>query len=231
MKRMLIIPFVLSLLAGSAVANPACTTVKLNQYISNNGTLGSACQIGNLLFYDFSFTVNTGSAITASQVTVTPETTALYSSDPVTNPGIRFSSMPITVGAGGTMDVTIDYVVATLSGSNLIDDYRLSNLTGSASNGWGTVAVSFDNTGQELFGGIGNFSGTPVSHIVFSPFVNGVQVSTEIHVTKPSGSGLTSISIVQENFSEQIPEPYQALLIGSGLVLLGLRRIRVKTGA
>jgi hypothetical protein len=221
MKRMLIVPFALLLLAGSAAASPIlCPVATLGQYISDYSTRAGACQIGNLLFYDF---VLTGSAGVAS-TTVTPDTT-----DPVTDPGIQFSNMVIVAGAGHTMDVSIAYKVATLSGSALIEDYSLSMITGSGAKGSGTVTVSFDNTGEKLFDGVGNFSGTPVSHIDLSPFVNGAQVTTAISVT--GTTGFAGISIAQVNFSEQIPEPYEAVLIGSGLLLLGLRRIRVKPGA
>jgi hypothetical protein len=41
-----------------------------------------------------------------------------------------------------------------------------------------------------------------------------------------AGNNNLDISYIQENFSEVIPEPYAAVLIGSGLVLLGLRRKR-----
>jgi hypothetical protein len=37
-----------------------------------------------------------------------------------------------------------------------------------------------------------------------------------------------TISAIQEHFSENVPEPYETLLIGSGLLFFGLWRKRVR---
>jgi hypothetical protein len=67
------------------------------------------------------------------------------------------------------------------------------------------------------------------AHVAFTPFVSGTTVTTRIQLTNPiTSADIVEISDIQEHFSEQIPEPYQTVLIGSGLLLLGLRRWRVK---
>jgi hypothetical protein len=40
------------------------------------------------------------------------------------------------------------------------------------------------------------------------------------------GTDIVSISAVQEHFSETVPEPYETVLIGSGLLFFGLCRKR-----
>jgi hypothetical protein len=230
---MLVVPFALLFLAGSAAASPLCAPVGLDQYILNNSTLASACQIGDKLFYNFSYSssLNTvpGGGPATTAVLVLPDP-----GDGVTNPGLIFSSGGFIVVAGQTMDVTLGYDVRTLSGSSLMEDYTLTMAGqhfGADGPQFGTVTESFSNIPDQLLTQVGLV--TPdigLAHLDFVPFVSGAHVTTQIHMQSASNGSIVTISAVQENFSELIPEPYSTVLIGSGLVLLGLRRIRVKPG-
>jgi hypothetical protein len=223
---MLIIPLALLFLAGGAAASSICAQVGLDQYVSNNSGLGNACYIGDKLFYNFTYTVNVGPGPSAGQITVAPDP-----GDGLTSPGLIFSSGSLRVFAGGAMDVTIQYDVLTVSGSAVIDDYLLSMAgahTQTLGLGVGSVTESFSNAPTMVTQvGPGTFS-VSTQHESFSPWVSGTHVTTEVSLTSPAGSGdVVTVSAVQEHFSEEIPEPYQAVLIGSGLLLLGLWRRRV----
>jgi hypothetical protein len=114
---MLIVPFVLLFLAGSAVASPLCASATgLSAYIANYQGFANACLIGDKLFYDFSFVVNGGTVIPdVGAITITPDVTS-----PILNPGLRISSGAFFLFVGQTLDATITYRIATESGSALL---------------------------------------------------------------------------------------------------------------
>jgi hypothetical protein len=233
MKRTIVVPLTLLFLASCALASPLCTNVGLDVYVATYGTnnISNSCQVGDKLFYDFGFsaTYNNGTPPVPSDVTVIPDP-----GDGITNPGLVFSSGAFLAFPTDVMDITLTYRIATVSGTAAIDDYTLS-MAGSHTKqptglGFGSVTESFSNSpvGTPLLTTVGP-DGTNINsaHVDFTPFVSGVFVNTLIHVESPAtGNDWVTISAIQEHFSEEIPEPYEVVLIGSGLCLLGLRRRR-----
>jgi hypothetical protein len=225
---MIIVPLgLLLLLAGSAAASPLCGSGAvgngLDAFIANYAGFDNACLIGDKLFYNFDFKVNGGTVTpnaTGAGINITADATS-----PVADPGLRIQTGEFFLFAGQTLDVTITYSVATASGSALIEDYGLVLAGGNGNtNGVGTVTESFSNAGPLTAGFGPGAAGVSGAHLSFTPFIVGTTVST--HIQENAGTGQIDVSYIQENFSEVIPEPYAAVLIGSGLVLLGLRRKR-----
>jgi hypothetical protein len=237
MKRLLLISLTLSILASGGIASTMCTNnVGLDQYIANYAGINNACQIGDKLFYDFSYNASStpaGNQPAASETAVLPDP-----GDGFSNPGIIFSVGGFLVFPGQTMDATITYTVATLSGSSVIQGYDLtmagSHTAAPTGLGSGSVTESFTNApaGTPLVTSIGPLGNNVNSASTsFLPWVSSTTVTTQIHLQSPGDSGpfdIVTISAIQEHFSENVPEPYETLLIGSGLLLFGLWRKRVR---
>ncbi len=229
--RILLVPVALIMLAGVTLAAPMCTdSASLAAYITNYTGFANACAIGDKLFYDFTYRPSStppGIAPGSNQIIV-----YTLPGDGITNPGVGFSSGGFTVGTGQTIDATIIYSVATFYGTPVLDDLTLS-ITGSAT-GSGSGGVTESVTNPEgippLITSVGAGGNVLTRHVVFAdllkPNVSGTTVTTDIHVTQP-GSGSVTISAIEEYFSENVPEPYQGLLIGCGLLLMGLTRKRM----
>jgi hypothetical protein len=222
MKKVLIISLTLLVLASAGVASPlSCAGgVHLDQFIANYSGISNACLIGDKLFYDFGFS-SSGPTATAAGTAV-----LLDPGDGVTDPGIIFSNGGFLAFSGQTLDVTITYSIATNGGSAVMSGYGLT-LAGSdtpAGLGTGSVTETFSNSpaGTPLVTTIG-VNGT--AGVDFLPWVSGTTVTTQIHL-QSQGTDLVSISAVQEHFSETVPEPYESVLIGSGLLFFGLCRKR-----
>jgi hypothetical protein len=237
MKKMFLISLTLLILASGGVASTLCTNnVGLDQYIANYAGINNACQIGDKLFYDFAYSASStpaGNQPAANETSVIPDP-----GDGFSNPGIIFSVGGFLVFPGQTMDATITYTVATLSGSSVIQGYALtmagSHTAAPTGPGSGSVTESFTNApaGTPLvtsIGPLGNSVNTASTN--FLPWVSSTTVTTQIHLQSPADSGpfdIVTISAIQEHFSENVPEPYETLLIGSGLLFFGLWRKRVR---
>jgi hypothetical protein len=237
MKRLLLISLTLLILASGGVASQLCTNnVGLDLYIANYVGINNACQIGDKLFYDFSYTASSNPP--GSQPMPNETSVVADPGDGFSNPGIIFSIGGFLVFPGQTMDATITYTIATLSGSSVIQGYALT-MAGShtaAPNGLGSGSVteSFDNVpaGTPLITTVGPLGNNlNAASVGFLPWVGSTTVTTQIHLQSPADSGpfdVVTISAIQEHFSENVPEPYETLLIGSGLLLFGLWRKRVR---
>ena len=237
MKKLLLISLMLLILASGGFASslPCTTNVGLDQYIANYAGINNACQIGDKLFYDFAFSASSnpvGNEPAGSDIHVAPD-----AGDGFSNPGIIFSSGVFLVFPGETMDATITYTVATLSGSSVIQGYALtmagSHTADPTGLGSGSITESFSNVpaGTPLVTTVGPLGGNlNTTSIGFLPWVGSTTVTTQIHLQSPDSGpfDLVTISGIQEHFSENVPEPYETLLIGSGLLFFGLWRKRVR---
>ena len=125
---------------------------------------------------------------------------------------------------GGSLDVTITYSIATGSGSAIMSGYSLT-LAGTATSGVGIVTETFSNSpaGTPL---VTDLSANGTASANFLPWVSGTTVTTQLHLQSAGTDDTVSISAVREHFLETVPEPYETVLIGSGLLFFGLYRKR-----
>lgn len=235
MKKLLLISLTLLILASGGVASTMCTTnVGLDQYILNYAGINNACQIGDKLFYDFGFSSSlapSGTPPSAAGVSIAP-----VPGDGYSDPGILFSVGGFLVFPGKTLDATITYTVATLSGSAVMEGYSL-DIAGSHTGqptglGSGSVTESFSGSplGTPLVTSVGPLAAATLSaETDILPWVSSTTVTTQIHLQSPiDGNDRVTISAIEEHFAEAVPEPYETILIGSGLLFFGLWRKRVK---
>jgi hypothetical protein len=229
---MFTVPLAVLFLGSAAFASTLCVQSTLDTYITNYAGLGNACSIGDKLFYNFGYSssLNNAAPPTASDVQIAPDP-----GDGITRPGILFSVGGFLAFPGDILDATITYSVASVSGIALIQSYDLS-IAGShtaqpVGTGFGTVTESFSNnpSGTPLVTSVGPLAANVLSASQpFLPRVSSVNVTTAIHLESPEifrPFDLVTISAIQEHFGElsSVPEPYSAGLIGTGLLLFGLR--------
>lgn len=222
-RRLLVILALAMVVASVSMANPVCVPDgTLQSYINTYTSLATACQIGDKLFYGFSFVPGGGTSATGVQVN------APAGLDGITEVGISFNTGGWAVVAGNVIDAFLGYTVTTLSGQPLIEDATLTivgTLTGSGGSGTVIETLTPAVAGSPITDSL------PVNtsnHIDFSTTtVTTLQVMNEIHLVGGAGfAGLSHISVVENDFSENVslPEPLSMVLIGSGLLLFGAAR-------
>lgn len=219
-KLSLLTIFGLAISATAALATPVCS----NNVTDNGSTYfggGYSCTIGDLLFSNFSYVGSGTNPISAGQITV----------DTVTNDGIGLSfHAPWTAAAGMTSDGTIDFTVTALSGGNVIEDFGLAQTSGVSGDGSASVAENGCGpapcvaTGGSIYVLTFQDSGarSAQGETTFTP-VSSVDVEKDISVN--GNTGFATLSVVQDTFS-QVPEPLSLGLMGGGLALVGLTRLR-----
>jgi hypothetical protein len=218
--------------ATAAFATPLCSS-----NVTDNGTTyfnGSySCQIGDLLFSNFKYTASGSIPVSKNQITVDsvgPAGTGATLLGP--DIGLSFHA-PWDAGTkNSTSDGTIDFTVSVLGGGKILGDFGLAQTSGVS--GTGYAAVAEDGCGPSPC----TATGGPLSVFTFQnsgmqtkqkdmPFPKTYSsVNVEKDITVSAGSwGTATISVVQDTFS-QIPEPITMGLIGGGLALLGVPRLR-----
>lgn len=219
LKKHLLLLIALALTATAAFATPVCD----NNTAGNGATYfggGYSCQIGDLLFSNFSYTASGSDIIPASQVTV----------DTVTGTDIGLSfHAPWTAAAGMTSDGTIDFTVSVLGGGNLLEDFGLAQTSGVS--GTGTASVAENGCGPAPCLATGgsiyvltfqaNGATSAQGETTFTPTSS---VSVEKDISVNGNGGFATISVVQDTFSQTAPEPLSLGFVGGGLVVLGFLR-------
>jgi len=248
MRQTLIILAVLIAIANLTSANPVCTTNTMAYYMATYKDATTGCMVDDKLFYNFNYsgtqspgTGTPGSVLapTSSQVMVTG---SLLNPN---EPGLVFTAPN---GSGGTLwsvngtsilssplyiDSNISFTVAVIGGLPNITDAFLDFAGHFAVSGRGLATIGetvvFDGGTSSIGLGVDSNVG-PFSQTVNFTGVSFVRVSKDLLVTVPrsrSGPQVGSASITQftEGFSEG-PEPISTVLFGSGLVGIGLLRLR-----
>jgi hypothetical protein len=219
--------FLLAAFAGMAAANPLCLTDTIANYQANYTTLATACQVGDKLFYAFTYNSEGINAVapTGSQVTVTGDP-----SNP-NEPGLIFASSGWTVSGLSTsafatsIDSNIRFTVSTIGLNPVIIDGSLDFNGRFSVTGLGQAQIGETVTPQGQPGvglSVDSNAGPFTSVANFTP-VSTVTVSKDLVVRLPrtTNTGIPSsatITSFREGFSELgAPEPTSFLLFGSGL--------------
>lgn len=189
----------------------------------NNLTVGGNYAIvGNLLFSDFTYTVNPAGPPASSSVTVAPFMIAGET-------GITFTA-PFYAAANTLIDYAIEYTVTTLDGSLITDAYL--SAAGGTFNGNGSWSVGETyvdaNTGKNLLQlEVSNNKGVDTGLFAFG--TNSVRVHKDTLLV--GGNFGSTVSIINQGFSQTaVPEPTSMALLGIGLSgLVTFRRFFKRT--
>jgi hypothetical protein len=225
--------FGLATTAMTAFATPACPDgSSMTTFLAAN----YSCQIGDKIFSNFFYTASGTNPVAASAVTVdTVGPAGTGATIPFADIGLQFNAPWDAAGPGMSSDASIRFTVTVLGGAGLIEDFGLAQTSGVNAPGSASVAergcgpapcnpvggslhvLTFDNGGP---------SSKTENETLFAP-VGSVEVEKDISASVPMGdnNGFATISVVQDTFS-QVPEPVSMGLMGGGLALLGLTRLR-----
>lgn len=223
--------FALATTAITAFATPVCS-----DGVTDNGSTyfggGYSCQVGDLLFSNFSYTASGTSPISASQITVdTVGPAGSGASINFADIGLSFHA-PWTAAAGQTTDGTIDFTVTALGGGNILTDLGLAQTSGVSGDANASVAeracgpTPCDPTGGSYY--VLTFQdGSSDQATGETSFTGQTSISVEKDIAVNGNNGFATISVVQDTFS-QVPEPFSMGMIGAGLFGLGVLGYRRK---
>jgi hypothetical protein len=241
----------LAFLAGLALfAPPARASVEI---FDNHGNLtnltsvtmaqllsGYSIQVDDKLFNNFTnyssivtgtnATTGLGSPVLASDIVVTG-----LDANPL-NPGLNYQSTDFQISAGQHQDTAFQYDVSVVGGGKLMEDASQTLVSGNVGTPTSSIVISEQLTdghgnliaplGVDEINTPGGFSGKTFDQKFFTT-VNFAQVNKDIALTmSDNATGVTSFSVLQQNFSE-VPEPSTMALVAvgaMGFVGYGLRR-------
>jgi hypothetical protein len=223
--------FGLAMTAMTAFATPVCPDGStLDTFLSS----GYSCQVGNLVFSNFTYTSSAfGGALAVPATGVTVDTlgpTGTGASVLNSSIGLQFNASWSALSNAAT-DSDIGFTVTVVNGGAMtIEDFGLAQVSGVNPNGSASVAENGCGpapcTPAALAVMTFDFGGSNTQRVndtMFSP-LGSVTVSKDISVNGGT-DGSAMLSLVQDTFS-QVPEPMSMGLMGGGLALVGLARLR-----